>query len=260
VAIAASAKIRLNAAPTKGVKMTRLLALDTSAAACSVALLQDAQIDECFELAPRDHTRLILPMVDQLLQRHKLSLSQLDGIAFGRGPGSFTGLRICAGVVQGLAFGASLPVLAVSSLASGARGFFEQQADMQAGIALVCMDARMGELYFGAYTAAGDDVMELAGEQLLSPDAVDLQQLKSRDEPLYALGSGWNYISQIAGVTVADFATIDCDVLPRARHIAQLGLSAYQRGELLPAHAAEPVYLREQVAWNKPGQSLSEEK
>ena len=240
--------------------MTRLLALDTSAAACSVALLQGGQIDECFELAPRDHTRLILPMVDQLLQLHHLSLVQLDGIAFGRGPGSFTGLRICAGVVQGLAFGAGLPVLAVSSLAAVARGFFEQQAAAQAGIALVCMDARMGELYFGAYTAAGDGVVALGTEQLLSPDVLDLQQFKASGEPLHALGSGWNYLSQLPGVTAADFASIDCEVLPRARHIAQLGLSAFERGELLPAQAAEPVYLREQVAWTKSGQSSSKEK
>lgn len=240
--------------------MTRLLALDTSAAACSVALLHAGQIDECFELAPRDHTRLILPMVDQLLQRHQLSLAQLDGIAFGRGPGSFTGLRICAGVVQGLAFGAGLPVLPVSSLAAVARGFFEQQPAPQTGIALVCMDARMGELYFGAYSAAADDVVALAAEQLLCPDALDLQPFKSRAEPLFALGSGWNYLSQIAAVSAADFASIDCDVLPRARHIAQLGLSAYERGEGLTAQAADPVYLRQQVAWSKPGPPSSKEK
>jgi tRNA threonylcarbamoyladenosine biosynthesis protein TsaB len=238
--------------------MTRLLALDTSAAACSVALLQDTHIDECFELAARDHTRLILPMVDELLTRHGLSLGQLDGIAFGRGPGSFTGLRICAGVVQGLAFGAGLPVLAVSSLAAVARGFFEQQSAPPQAPALVCMDARMDELYFAAYEDEPGGGVALQGEeQLLAPGDLRLGALKSVSRGLTALGSGWHYLSQMPDVMATDFAVIDCDVLPRARHIAQLGALLLHRGEVLQPQRAEPVYLRQQVAWKKSAKALT---
>lgn len=237
--------------------MTRLLALDTSAAACSVALLQDTHIDECFELAPRDHTRLILPMVDTLLARHGVSLGQLDGIAFGRGPGSFTGLRICAGVVQGLAFGAGLPVVAVSSLAAVARGFFEQQPAPSRDPALICVDARMGELYFAAYKDDSEGGVALQGEeQLLAPGDLRLQGFKSAGPGLIALGSGWQYLPQMPDVTAADFAVVDGEVLPRARHVAQLGRLLLQRGEVLRPEQAEPVYLRQQVAWKKSANPL----
>jgi tRNA threonylcarbamoyladenosine biosynthesis protein TsaB len=234
--------------------MTRLLALDTSGAACSVALLDGDTIDECFELAPRDHTRLILPMVDSLLQRHKLRLTELDGIAFGCGPGSFTGLRICAGVVQGLAYGAGLPVLAVSSLAAVARGYFARGDNPAADIALACMDARMGELYFGAFERVGSGVVLLGSEQLVTPEQLHLGQFLAPGTRPAALGSGWQYLAQIAGATAESFSCIDMDCLPRAGHIAQLGLAKLEAGDTLSADQVEPAYLREQVAWKKTGQ------
>lgn len=231
--------------------MTQILALDTSADACSVALLRDGEIDELFELAPRDHTRLILPMVEQLLQRNDCDLAQLDAIAFGRGPGSFTGLRICAGVVQGLAFGAGLPVVAVSSLAAVAQAHFER-TPQEAGIALVCMDARMGELYFAGYGCEGVYARLQGRELLLTPAALPLDKWLATGGTLHGIGSGWACLEQMRAVR-SDFASIDEDALPRARHIAQLAERSYGAGELLQAQEAEPVYLREQVAWNKTG-------
>lgn len=231
--------------------MNRILALETSSEACSVALLQDGRLDERHEVVARGHTRLILPMVDELLSLYSLSLTDLDAIAFGRGPGSFTGLRICAGVVQGLAFGAGLPVVPVSSLAAMALSGLRDQAGLRAGRALVCIDARMGELYFAAYDLHGERLEPAATECLTAPAGLCLADLMCEQGVILALGSGWQFMGQIPGVQAARFHAVDIALLPRAGAIARLGLEAWQRGEVVAAHQAEPVYLREQVAWKK---------
>lgn len=231
--------------------MAKLLAMDTSAAACSVALLVEGDIAERHELAPRDHTRMILPMVDGLLAEAGLGLAQLDGIAFGVGPGAFTGLRICAGVVQGLAFGADLPVLPVSSLAAVAQACFRETPAAAEGLALVCMDARMGELYFGAYTCSGGESRATGAERLLSPADLDLGEVPTEGRRCYALGSGWQFRADMPLPPGLEFAAVDVEVLPRARYVAELGLGRWQRGETLAPASVEPVYLREQVAWQK---------
>ncbi len=232
--------------------MPRILALDTSGAACSVALLLGDEIDQRFELAPRDHTRLIMPMVDQLLNRHALKLSDLDAIAYGRGPGSFTGLRICAAVVQGLAYGAGLPVLGVSSLAAVAQGSFEDSAGAEGALALVCMDARMDELYFACYSRSGESVSLNGAEQLLRPQALELAKWWEQGQMPRLLGSGWQYqdlMPDFRAVPESDAPVLDA--LPRARHVAQLGNQMWQRGEGVNAEEVEPVYLRGQVAWKQ---------
>ncbi len=239
--------------------MTRILAIDTSGAACSVALMQEQVIDQRFELAPRDHTRLILPMVDDLLQQHALELSQLDAIAFGRGPGSFTGLRISAAVVQGLAFGAGLPVLGVSSLAAMAQAMYEQFAADTGTLALVCMDARMGEVYFGCYNRSGDGVALCGDEQLLRPADLQLSPVLAGGKTATLLGSGWQYGELIPGFSSSGLAPPMLEALPQARYIAQLGKLLWQRGEVISADQVEPVYLREQVAWKKAGYKASGE-
>ncbi len=239
--------------------MTRILAIDTSGAACSVALLQGQAIDQRFELAPRDHTRLIMPMVDDLLRQHALELSQLNAIAFGRGPGSFTGLRISAAVVQGLAFGAGLPVLGVSSLAAIAQGMYEQSAADAGALALVCMDARMGEVYFACYSRSGDGVALCGEEQLLRPADLHLSPVLAGGKIAFLLGSGWQYGELMPGFSTTGLAPAVLDALPQARHIAQLGKLMWQRGEVIAAEQVEPVYLREQVAWKKAGQTASGE-
>ncbi len=130
----------------------RLLALDTSTEACSVALLLDGELRMRFQLTERSHAELVLPMVESVLDEAGIALTDLDGLAFGRGPGAFTGLRIASGVVQGLALGASLPVAPVSSLASVA----EQVLAAAGEPVLVCNDARMGEAYWGVFRREAD--------------------------------------------------------------------------------------------------------
>ncbi|UCE90616.1 MAG: tRNA (adenosine(37)-N6)-threonylcarbamoyltransferase complex dimerization subunit type 1 TsaB, partial [Pseudomonadota bacterium] len=126
----------------------KLLAIETATEACSVALAVDGDVRDRFEIAPRGHAGLVLPMAKALLAEAGLGLRELDALVFGRGPGAFTGLRIAAGVVQGLAYGAELPVVPVSSLATLAQGVSAQTG---ASDVLAVFDARMGEVYWGAF-------------------------------------------------------------------------------------------------------------
>ncbi|HDP89812.1 MAG TPA: tRNA (adenosine(37)-N6)-threonylcarbamoyltransferase complex dimerization subunit type 1 TsaB, partial [Thioalkalivibrio sp.] len=148
----------------------KILAIDTATDACSAALFLDGEVTSRFELAPRRHTELILPMVGSLLEEAGLAVTDLDAVAFGRGPGAFTGLRIAAGVAQGLALGADLPVIPVSTLATMA-----QQVMDEAGAEAVAaaLDARMGEVYWGCYRRDAEGVAEPVGpETVCAPQAV----------------------------------------------------------------------------------------
>ena len=139
-----------------------LLALETATEACSAALAVDGDIRERFEVAPRGHSELILPMVDELMAEADISIEQVDAIAFGRGPGAFTGLRIAVGVTQGIAFGADLPVVPVSTLAALAQG-------SESNSVLAAIDARMDEVYWGAYQRSSAGLMTLCGEEAVIP-------------------------------------------------------------------------------------------
>jgi tRNA threonylcarbamoyladenosine biosynthesis protein TsaB len=224
----------------------KLLAIDTSTEACSAALLIGTETREHFKLAPREHAKLILPMVDKLLAEAGLSLSQLDAIAFGRGPGSFTGLRIAASVAQGLAFGADLPVLSISTLAALAQG---THTDLGLTHVLAALDARMNEVYWGVYQISGTGVMELHGEeQVCAPGEVAFPDKGEWQ----GVGSGWKEygtaLRERCGTLVH---TVMPERQPRARDVALLGLTAMQRGLAVSAEQAVPVYLRNRVAWAK---------
>ena len=219
----------------------KLLAFDTSTEACSAALgLGDATLQR-EELAPRRHAELILPMVDSLLQEAGLRLKDLDALAFGRGPGAFTGVRLAAGIAQGLALGAGLPVVPVSSLAALAQG-----APRQADALLATMDARMGEIYWGLFEPANGGVARLAtGERVSKPDAVTLPAGRS----FFALGSGWEtyegllaerFKGRVTGAAPAN--------RPQARDLLPLARAELERGQGLPPEQALPVYLRNEVA------------
>lgn len=216
----------------------KLLALDTSTEACSVALWVDGQVHERFDLG-QHHSELILTMVQQVLAESGLTLKQLDAIALSRGPGSFTSLRIGAGVVQGLAFGANLPVVPVSSLAVLAQG-------VDAPKVLAAFDARMNQVYWGAYVRDGKGLMRLAGTEIVIAPA---------DVPAPE-GSGWvgagNGWDQYAAVLTARLGSHVSEwrkqVFPKARHVAELGLELLKVGQTVTAEQAVPVYVRDEVA------------
>lgn len=221
----------------------KILAVETATEACSAALSLDGEIAERHSIAPREHTRLILPMLESLLVEADLTLNQLDALAFGCGPGSFTGLRIAAGVIQGLALGAELPVVAISTLAAMAQGAFSKYND---DIAYAALDARMGEVYWGVYRRTETGFAELLGEEtVVQPQQVWFPE---RDSGV-GIGSAWSsYRTELKRRLGEQVLAIDVQFLPRARAVAQLGTRGYLANEGVPAEQALPVYLRDKVA------------
>ena len=220
----------------------KLLAIDTSGAACSAALLHDGVLAQRLEQAPRRHGELILSMMDALLTDAGLVPRDLDVFAFGCGPGSFTGLRIAAAVTQGVAFGAGLDVVGVSTLAALAQGCRRRDG---ADRALCAFDARMGEVYWGAYAADEGGLMRpLCDDRVCAPDAVWAPD----DGEWYGVGSGWfvyrEALTDRLGVEVRLPATArECE----ARDVAVLAADALARGAVLTPEQAVPVYLRNRV-------------
>jgi len=229
--------------------MPRLLALDASTEACSVAYGDDSGITESCVLAPREHMQRLLPMVDEMLAARGVPLRDLDAIAFARGPGSFTGLRICLGVVQGLAFGAELPVIPVSTLAALAQTAVSARALTPGALVLAAIDARMDEVYWAWFEVAPDGLVRACGDEHIgAPESVT--PIAGRTGPRYGVGSGWNYGARMPASLCDD---IDAGALPGALAVARLALPLWRQGATVAAEQALPVYLRDNVAWNKSG-------
>ena len=219
----------------------RLLALDTSTEACSVALWRDGDLRLRFELTERSHAELVLPMVDSLLAEAGLGLADLDGLAFGRGPGAFTGLRIASGVVQGLALGAELPVVPVSSLAAVA-----EQVPVAAGeTVLVCNDARMGEIYWGVYRREPDGAMTAVTEEAVSaPERVGM----GTHAPRHVAGNALARYPALATRLESAGLRLHVGLHPRADAVARLAVLGFAAGCAVPAEQALPIYVRDDVA------------
>ena len=218
----------------------KILALDTATENCSAALWIDGALQEVLLETARDHANLILGMADQLLADAQLGLRQLDAIAFGRGPGSFTGVRLAAAVTQGLAFSADLPVLPVSNLrALAAQAFAAAPA---AGFAVCCADARMGEVYHAVYRS---DSQLQGAEQVLAPQVV--AWTLAADARAVAVGRGFAAYPALVDLAPRGWdATLE-QMLPRARQVAVLAAQDYMQGLAVPPSQALPVYLRDKV-------------
>jgi len=224
--------------------MTTLLALDTATEACSVALLHEGRVFSRYEVIPRLHAQRVLPMVQELLAEAGIALAAVEAIAFGRGPGAFTGVRIAVGVVQGLAFALGRPVLPISNLAVMA-----QRAHREYGVGQVAaaIDARMDELYWGCYRLDGGE-MRLAGvEAVLPPERVELPRGAEGD--WFGAGTGWAFASRIPLAV----GGMDAGLLPHAEDLLTLARFAWARGEGVDAERAQPIYLRDNVATPKKG-------
>ncbi|MEI7377596.1 tRNA (adenosine(37)-N6)-threonylcarbamoyltransferase complex dimerization subunit type 1 TsaB [Dickeya chrysanthemi] len=226
---------------------TRILALDTATEACSVALWNDGDVHSLFEVCPREHTQRILPMVQQLLADHGITLNQLDALVFGRGPGSFTGVRIGIGIAQGLALGADLPMLGVSTLATLAQGAWRQRG---VGRVLTAIDARMGEVYWASYERdpQGNWQGEMT-EAVLAP--VQVQSLAaSLSGDWVTAGTGWQTYPDLIdqpGLVLNHTDTL----LPQAQDMLPLARQLWTSGGAVSPDQAEPRYLRNTVAWKK---------
>ncbi|MCM0611205.1 tRNA (adenosine(37)-N6)-threonylcarbamoyltransferase complex dimerization subunit type 1 TsaB [Marinobacter sediminum] len=226
----------------------KLLALDTSSEGCSAALLVDGEISERFELAPRGHTRLLMPMVRELLAEKALAPSDLDALAFACGPGSFTGLRIATGVVQGLAWGLNIPVVPVSSLAAVALGAIDALDLAENDAVAVAFDARMGEVYWGCFVCQSGLPVLLGDERVCPPARV---ALTGESEHWSGAGQGWKFREDMPGDVSGRIGSVDESLIPRAAWVARLAAIGYEQGAAVPAEQAQPVYIRDEVAWKK---------
>jgi len=217
-----------------------LLAIETATETCSVALAVGAEVRERYEHAPRKHAELLLPWVKQLMAEAGIGFDALDGIAFSRGPGSFTSLRIGIGIVQGLAWAADRPVIPVSSLAATAQAAVEQGVNS----ALVALDARMNEVFTGAFAVDDHGIMAPVGpERVCSPESVQLP-----DRPgTFGVGIGFARYEALEKL-FHGLQDVRPDVWPRASSIITLAQAWLRDNEALPADQAQPVYLRDDVA------------
>lgn len=236
------------------------LALDASTEACSVALQLDGKVYASYELCPQSHSLRLLPMIDDLLKEAGIELAEIDGLIFGQGPGSFTGVRIGVGVAQGLAFSANLPVVGVSSLQAMAQLAYSKHGSTTV---IAAIDARMSEVYNGFYTLDENNVMQAQqAEAVTPPEHLAAQLSKVLNGSFYAVGTGWDAYSDKLGEQLCEksgekFSALKLnegspDILfPCAEAMLSIGISKLEQGQGVSAEEAQPVYVRDTVSWKK---------
>ncbi len=222
----------------------RLLALDTSSIACSVALQIDDAVSELHEELPREHTAILMPMIRSLLQESGTSLPELDAIVLGNGPGSFIGVRIAASVAQGLAFGAGLRIVPVSSMLAVAAQAFEEHA---AAEVFVAQDAHMHEVYLGRYGLRDGVAAPLQPERLHGMSAIDTGEPASSG-PKIAAGFGWQRYPELLTANREIFESVVDILHPRAIHLLPAAAQGLRQGADIAAEDVSPAYLRQKVA------------
>lgn len=230
---------------TKHLATMKILALDTCTEMCSVALLNQNQLFEQAISTQRGHSERVLGMLDELLHQAGVSLKDIDVLAFGRGPGSFTGVRVGVGVAQGIAFARQLPVIPVSTLAAVAQRAIDEFGAKHIAVAL---DARMGEIYAAHYRDENGLAVLCGREQVCPPG-----QFTPLDEnKWFAAGTGWQEHGETLKATFADqLSGEDVTLLPTAAAMTKLARSLAEQGQTIAAEHAVPVYLRDNVAKKK---------
>ncbi len=216
----------------------RILAVETSTEHCSVALWQEGALSGRSELVGQRHSEVLMEMLDGVLREADIKLAQLDGIAFGSGPGSFTGVRIACGVAQGLAFGADLPVVGICTLQALA------QASSHTRV-IAALDARMGEIYHAVYEAHGGAWMTVREPSLCTA----AQAPEVMGEGWFGVGSGFALQGEVLAMRYAGhLAGINTKAVPQAAAVAQLAAPLFAAGQGMDAALAAPFYLRDKVA------------
>ncbi|MCG9771059.1 tRNA (adenosine(37)-N6)-threonylcarbamoyltransferase complex dimerization subunit type 1 TsaB [Pseudoalteromonas piscicida] len=219
-----------------------LLAIDASTEALSIALHYEGKFIRHFEVCPQQHSQKILPLVERILREADITLSELDGIVFGRGPGSFTGVRISTAVAQGLAYSSGLKLVGVSTLQAMA-----QQAYMEAGKSSVvsAIDARMGEIYLCQYNGETRGVIQPSTEEtVIKPENIDFTPSGAA-----GVGTGWQAFSELATQLYCEI--IDNITLPDAYYMLFIADDSFTQGLSVDAADAQPQYVRDTVTWKK---------
>lgn len=223
------------------------LAIDASTEACSVALQLGDTIISRYEVCPQSHSVRLLPMVDEVLKEAGCKLNNLDGLIFGQGPGSFTGVRIGVGVAQGLAFAAELKVVGVSTLQTMAQMAYMQHKETKV---IAAIDARMAEVYNGYYQLDSNNLMQPQLSEAVSPPADVAKRLSSLSSCAYAVGSGWEAYPNELSPLQSNKGSPKV-VFPDAVAMLPLGINAFKEGKAVTAEYAQPVYVRDTVSWKK---------
>jgi len=230
-----------------------LLALDTSSDACSVAVQADKDIFEQHVIRAKEHTNILIPMIQQLLYDAGVELQDLDAIVLGNGPGSFIGMRIAASVAQGLAFGSGLQIVPVSSMAAIAAEVMDSHSATEV---VVAQDAHMNEVYLGTYRSDGDGLPAAVTDELILP-IEQIDELTNVSPPeLYAAGKGWKKYPSLLELNRAAIAEVVDVSYPRAVYLLPLGTRGCQDGEAIEPENLIPAYIRTKVA-EEPRQSGS---
>jgi tRNA threonylcarbamoyladenosine biosynthesis protein TsaB len=228
--------------------MTGILAIDTATEACSVALWRDGQLDERHELAARQHSQRLFSMLRELLPDGKLSAQGIEAIAWGCGPGSFTGLRIAASAVQGLAFTNELPVVAVSTLACQAQTAHREGLLAEGECVLSTLDARIKEIYAAPYRIEQGIAVPLGAAVACGPGEL---ALTDEADELLAIGSGCQFLAEFPGAVQNRIRRSYTELVPRARDLVPLALAQLRRGDVQVATEVQPVYVRDEINWKK---------
>jgi tRNA threonylcarbamoyladenosine biosynthesis protein TsaB len=226
-----------------------LLIIDTATEACSVALQVDGTVYSQFEVCPQQHSQRILPMIDDVLTQANCKLKDLDYLGFGRGPGSFTGVRIATGVLQGLALGTGLKVVGISTLAAMA-----QQAAAQTSVRQVfsAIDARMSEVYFAQYQLQSGVMRLVDEEQVLPPEQAQSlihANTNHATNNSVGVGTGWQAYASLHPEQNLNIA--ENILYPDARFMLPLAEVYIGLGQAVEVEAIQPVYLRDKVTWKK---------
>ena len=228
--------------------MKAILAIETATDACSVALWRNQHMQQRHEVAPRQHNQRLFGMLQELLPDGQLAQQGVEAIAYGCGPGSFTGLRIAASAVQGLAFASSLPAIAVSTLACQAQTALREGLVEEGDVVLSALDARINEIYCACYRIEQGLPVAVQEAQAVAPGEL---QLPPGSQNMVGIGSGLQFVDQYPQAVQSTLLRYYPDVLPQAQDLVPLALAQAERGLIQTAQQVQPVYVRDEINWKK---------
>tara|TARA_R110001592_G_scaffold337300_1_gene623795 strand:+ start:425010 stop:425720 length:711 start_codon:yes stop_codon:yes gene_type:complete len=228
--------------------MTGILAIDTATDACSVAVHAAGETREIYEIIPREHSRRLFGMLQSLLPDGRLRDHGIDAIAYSCGPGSFTGLRICASAVQGLAYTNELPAIAVSTLALQAQTALRLGNVAPGDTVLSTIDARINEVYYALFRFDEGIAVMLQGPQACAPEEVNVAADRLH---VQAVGSGCRFLDKFPQQLRSRLQAVHPELLPAAQDLVPLALAAYARGEVQQPQQVQPLYVRDEISWKK---------
>ena len=228
--------------------MKGILAIETATDACSVAIWRDPELRQRHEITPRQHSQRLMGMLRELLPNGQLQTHGVEAIAYGCGPGSFTGLRIAASAVQGLAYASELPAIPVSTLACQAQTALRRNLVREGDVVLSSLDARINEVYYAYYRIEGGAPVELQPAQACAPSQVSLPP---KINTIIAVGSGCDFLEACPESVRSSIKDSYPQLVPEAQDLIPLALMLGGRGELQSAREVHPVYVRDEINWKK---------